>query len=205
MLNSTFFGVASWGIVGFTIATGFDFFALALVMANTAATPWRIHWIRFALAGMCVGMNVMEAGGCWGSVQYVHQRYLSFSSPLPRRTAPRLSELGRRHQPGWRLLPYFAGFIAFQTVQNLEGDTSLREWPGRPWDSQPRQQGGQMGFRHAVESAEKGNFGTFCAGFVSGFKMDTPNEMPAALQDAYRGGSLLGRHGARPPAKRSFC
>lgn len=61
MLNSTFFATACWGVAAQQIALGMDFFALALVVANTKETPWLVRWTRLALAGLCVGVNVMEA------------------------------------------------------------------------------------------------------------------------------------------------
>ena len=61
MLNSTFFATACWGVASQQIALGLDFFALALFMANTADTPTLVRWARLALAGLCVGLNVIEA------------------------------------------------------------------------------------------------------------------------------------------------
>jgi hypothetical protein len=61
VLNATYFSDACWGVATHEIAAGMDFFALGLVMSNTAETPWKIRWTRLALAGLCVGMNVIEA------------------------------------------------------------------------------------------------------------------------------------------------
>ena len=61
MLNGTFFATACWGVASQQIALGMDFFALALIVANTPETPWLVRWTRLALAGLCVGLNVMEA------------------------------------------------------------------------------------------------------------------------------------------------
>ena len=60
-LNSTFFATACWGVATQQIAIGMDFFALALVVSNTSETPALIRWTRLALAGLAVGVNVMEA------------------------------------------------------------------------------------------------------------------------------------------------
>jgi hypothetical protein len=59
--NSTFFASACWGVASQQIAIGMDFFALALVMSNTPATPAFLRWTRLVLAGLAVGINVMEA------------------------------------------------------------------------------------------------------------------------------------------------
>src|SRR5271154_6907276 len=59
-LSTTFFAGACWSVASLEIAVGMDFFALALVVSNTPETPKLLRWARLALAGMAVGMNVME-------------------------------------------------------------------------------------------------------------------------------------------------
>ena len=49
------------GVASQQIAIGMDFFALGLVAGNSPAMPALTRWTRLALAGLCVGMNVMEA------------------------------------------------------------------------------------------------------------------------------------------------
>jgi hypothetical protein len=56
MLNSTFFSTACWGLGAHTLATAMSFFALA---ALVDASP-RGRWVRVILAGLAVGMAVME-------------------------------------------------------------------------------------------------------------------------------------------------
>ncbi len=60
-LASTFFSDACWGVASHQIAFGMDFLALALIVSNSPATPWFLRWSRLALAGLAVGINVMEA------------------------------------------------------------------------------------------------------------------------------------------------
>ncbi len=60
-LNTAFFAGACWGVASAEIAIGFNFCALALVMSNDSATPLRLRLLRLALAGFCIGVNVMEA------------------------------------------------------------------------------------------------------------------------------------------------
>jgi hypothetical protein len=59
-LNSAFFGNACWGTSPQQIAMAMVFFALALVVANSDETPPLIRWTRLALAGLAVGVSVME-------------------------------------------------------------------------------------------------------------------------------------------------
>lgn len=56
-LNSDFFSTACWGVASQTVAFGFDFLALAAVVGS----PPRWRWAGYALCGLCVGLNVMEA------------------------------------------------------------------------------------------------------------------------------------------------
>jgi hypothetical protein len=60
-LNSAFFATACWGVAGQLIAFSMDFLALALVVSISPATPPLTRWMRLALAGLAVGVNVMEA------------------------------------------------------------------------------------------------------------------------------------------------
>ncbi len=55
-LNSSFFSVACWGVAAHAITVGMIFFALA-ALVNTAS-GWR--WLRVVLAGLAVGMSVVE-------------------------------------------------------------------------------------------------------------------------------------------------
>ena len=59
-LNSAFFSTACWGVASQQIAVGFSYFALALVVSNTPETPVLTRWVRWALAGLAVGVNVMQ-------------------------------------------------------------------------------------------------------------------------------------------------
>jgi len=61
VLNSTFFSDACWGVPSHQIAFGMDFLALALIVYRTPGEPAYRHWIRLALAGLVVGLNVREA------------------------------------------------------------------------------------------------------------------------------------------------
>ena len=58
-----------------------DFFALALVMSNTSETSALIRWARLALAGLAVGVNLMEAFDI-GAVLSGLSRRLFYSKPL---------------------------------------------------------------------------------------------------------------------------
>ena len=56
MLNSGFFSAACWGMAAHTIAVGMNFFALA-ALADTSSSR---RWMKVPLAGMAVGLGIME-------------------------------------------------------------------------------------------------------------------------------------------------
>lgn len=55
-LNSSFFSVACWGIAAHTLAIAMTFLAIGLLAQERSVAGW----LRAALAGMAVGMGVME-------------------------------------------------------------------------------------------------------------------------------------------------
>ena len=55
-LNSGFFSTACWGVAAHPITVGMSFFALAALADTTSR--WR--WVKTILAGLAVGMGVME-------------------------------------------------------------------------------------------------------------------------------------------------
>ncbi len=56
-LCSDFFGVACWGVGTQAVCFGFNYLALAIVVSPKPLRPW----LRYPLAGLAVGMGVMEA------------------------------------------------------------------------------------------------------------------------------------------------
>src|SRR5262249_6880702 len=60
-LHSALFSAACWGVARQQIAMGMVFVAMALVLSITPATPPVNAWTRIAVAGLAIGMNVMEA------------------------------------------------------------------------------------------------------------------------------------------------
>lgn len=84
-LNSSFFGNACWGTASVQIAMGMVFLALALITANSNETPALIRWSRLALAGLAVGVNVMEGvdnGAIFSLFFVAYVLYHTFSSKI---------------------------------------------------------------------------------------------------------------------------
>ncbi len=196
MLNSTFFGCACWGLAGDQIALGFNFLALALVSANRLDTPRLTRWVRLALAGLCVGTNVMEAADVGALCSLLIAGYVFWKS---------LAEVGGniftkagRGLGRVALVAAFAGFIGLQSVIGLVG-VSVTGIAGTAQDTQTKAQ--HWDFATQWSLPKKETLGIIIPGLF-GYKMDTPNNMMPQLQDAYRGGAYWGGIGRDPALDR---
>jgi hypothetical protein len=198
MLNTTFFSNACWGTAAQQIALGMDFLALALVVANTGETSWFIRWTRLALAGLCVGVNVMEAAdvGALFSIliaAFVFFATLTDGSGLAAIRAAR--GIGRV-----MVVAAFAGFISFQSLLSLVG-TNIQGVAGTAQDAETKAQHWDWATQWSLPKKE--TFSIFIPGLF-GYKMDTPNYMEPALRDFYKGGAYWGGIGREPANDRFF-
>src|ERR1035437_4251004 len=117
MLNSTYFAGACWGVASVEIALGMGFLALALMVANTPKTPWFVRWTRLALAGLCVGVNVMEAADVGALYSLFIAAFVLFKSLAE--DAGTIFTKAARGVGRVAIMAGFAGFIATQTVVAL--------------------------------------------------------------------------------------
>ena len=196
MLNGNFLGRACWGVAGQQIALGMDFLALALIIANTSETKWHLHWLRLALAGLCVGVNVME-GGDIGALHSLFIAAFVFYKALTDAGKPTLIRSVRGISQV-TIIAVFAGFIAFQTIVSLIG-TQITGIAGTAQDAETKAQHWDWATQWSLPKKETLNIiipGLF------GYKMDTPNNMIPAFQDAYRGGNYWGGMGRSPELDR---
>ena len=198
MLNSTYFADAGWGDATHEIAAGMDFLALALVVASTAETPWAIRWTRLALAGLCVGVNVMEGADIGALYSILIAAFVFFKSVAdPEGTAFKKIAGGVSRVA---VVAVFAGFIAYQTVIGLVG-TAIVGVVGTAQDEQTKAQ--HWDFATQWSEPKKETLGLFVPGLF-GYKMDTPNNMMPLFQDAYKGGYNWGGVGRDPSIDRFF-
>jgi hypothetical protein len=197
MLNSTFFSDACWGTASHQIAFGLDFFALALVVSNTVETPARIRWARLALAGLCVGMNVIEAADIGALCSLFIAAFVFFKA---------LMDDGAVLQNAVRgvvrvaVIAVFAGFIALQTITSLVG-ISIQGVAGTAQDTETKAQHWDFATQWSLPKVE--TLGLAVPGLF-GYKMDTPKDMMPSLQDAYRNGAYWGGVGRDPAIDRFF-
>ena len=197
-LNSTFFSTACWGVASQQIAIGLDFFALGLVIFSTSETPVLTRWTRLALAGLCIGVNVMEAADI-GAIFSVFIATFVFFKALNEDGAPVLKKIG-----GGILrvavVAGFAGFIATQVVVALIG-SQITGIAGTGQDTETKAAHWDWATQWSLPKAE--TLAVFVPGLF-GYKMDTPNGMMPALQDAYKGGQYWGGVGRDPAIDRYF-
>jgi hypothetical protein len=197
-LNSTFFSTACWGVASQQIAIGMDFFALGLIVANAPGTSALTRWIRLALAGICVGVNVMEAADI-GAIFSLFIAAFVFFKALTEEGVPAVKKFA-----GGILrvavVAVFAGLIGTQIVVALVG-ASITGIVGTQQDQETKAGHWDWATQWSLPKAE--TLGIFVPGLF-GYKMDTPNNMMSALQEDYKGGQYWGGVGRSPELDRYF-
>jgi hypothetical protein len=203
VLNSTYFSTACWGLASHEIAIGMNFFALALVVGGNPTTPALVRWTRLALAGLCVGINVMEAADIGALFSMLVALFVFFHAlaegegALLQKTVRGVSRVA--------VVAVFAGFIAVQTVLSLVG-TSIQGVAGAAQDTETKAAHWDWATQWSLPKAE--TFGLLVPGLF-GYKMDTSKDMMPSflgipLQDEYRNGLYWGGAGRDPRLDRYF-
>ena len=162
-LNSDFFSTACWGVAAQPISFGLDFLALAAL--GDATAPRR--WLRLILAGLAVGLSVMEAFDIGAIFSLVVAGFVVFQALVEEgTTAQRLGRgIGRL-----ALVAGFAGFIAFQAVTGLIG-TQIQGVAGMGQDTASK---AQRWDEATTWSLPKGEALSLFVPGIFGFRMDTP-------------------------------
>jgi hypothetical protein len=198
MLGSAFFAGACWGVASVEIAIGLDFFALALIFTNNPETPWLIRWPRLALAGLCVGMNVIEAADVGALCSMFIAGLVFFKSLVD--AGRNLLTKSARGFGRVAIVAVFAGFISIQTVLSLVG-ISITGIAGTAQDTETKSQHWDFATQWSLPKLE--TLGLFVPGLF-GYKMDTPNNMMPQFQKWYEGGVYWGGIGRTPEIDRFF-
>ena len=198
VLNTIFFAGACWGIASVEIAMGMNFFALALICANHATTPWLTRWVRYGLAGFCVGMNVVEGADVGALCSMLVALFAFFKSLIetegawPAKVARGLGRVG--------VIALFAGFLATQTVASLIG-TSIQGIAGTGQDSETKAAHWDWATQWSLPKRE--TLALVVPGLF-GYKMDTPKDMMPLFKKYYEGGAYWGGGGRDPANDRYF-
>jgi len=197
-LNSAFFATACWGVAPQQIAIGMDFFALALVVSNTAESRALVRCARLALAGLAVGINVMEAADIGAIFSLFVAAFVLFKAIADEGGAV-WAKTGRGIGRV-AIIALFAGFIAAQSIVALVG-AAIVGIAGTSQDVGTKAQHWDAATQWSLPKLE--TLSLFMPG-VFGYKMDTPHNMPDFLQDAYQGGEYWGGMGRDPVLDRFF-
>jgi hypothetical protein len=196
MLNGTFFGNACWGVAAHEIGIGMGFFALALALASTSETPRLVCWARLALAGLCVGVNVMEAADIGAMISLLVALFLFYKSFIESQGNPVVRIA--RSTGLVAIVAVFAGFIACQTVIGLV-QSEIVGIAGTSQDAETKAQHWDWATQWSLPKKE--TLGIMVPGLF-GYKMDTPKDMIPQFQDAYQGGIYWGGEGRDPALDR---
>jgi hypothetical protein len=198
MLSSNFLAGACWGVASVEIAMGFNFLALALVVANTAGTPRLTRWTRLALAGFCVGINVIEAADV-GALCSMTVAVFVFYKSLAEAEGGVVQKISRGIGRV-AVVAVFAGFLATQTIVALV-TTQIQGIAGTAQDAETKTANWDHATQWSLPKME--TLGLVVPGLF-GYKMDTPNNMMPQFQKSFEGGIYWGGMGRAPENDRYF-
>lgn len=187
-LSSHFFSTACWGVASQVIAFGMIFLALGLLSDNSS--PRR--WVKLVLAGLLVGMNIMEAydiGAIFSVLVASYVVYVQWQTGGPIST--RLSSGLVRTA----VVALFAAFLASEALLSLVG-TQIKGVSTANVDSTPQAK------QEHWEWATQWSFPPheILRGVIPGlfgYRMDTPRDM-AFGQESFAAGNYWGRAGETP-------
>ncbi len=193
-LNSDFFSTACWGVASQPLSFGLDFLALAALADQSS--PRR--WLRLALAGLAVGMGVMEAFDIGAIFSIVVAGYVLYQALTGEGTAPQ--RLGRG-VVRLVVVVVFAAFIAASAVSTLVS-TQIKGVAGMGQDEESK---GRRWAEATQWSMPKRETLSLIVPGLFGYRMDTPLNLPEGLRDHYRGGNYWGAGGRDPAWDRYFA
>lgn len=133
-LNSDFFSTSCWGVASQSIGFGFMYIAVGLI-GDPAV---KRQWIRVVLAGLAVGVGVMEAYDIGALFSLFIAAFVLYHALF---MSPKPAPVGKRAKRGFlrvALVAGFAAFIAASTLMNLVG-TQIKGISGAQQDERTRQ------------------------------------------------------------------
>jgi len=198
MMVTTSFSDACWGVASHEIAIGMDFCALGLFVGNAYEPSAPRRWSRLALAGLCIGVNVIEAADIGAILSVFVALFVFFQSLVEENISMGRKIIAAIARVG--VIAVFAGFIAFQAVLNLVG-TSVTGISGTQQDAETKVR--QWDFATQWSLPKKETLGLIVPGLF-GYRMDTPKDMAQMLRDHYEGGNYWGGIGRTPAIDRYF-
>ena len=176
MLNSGFFSAACWGVASHSICIGMNFFALALLVDRTP----RRRWAKVALAGMAVGMGVVEGAdvgaifSLYVAAFVIYQAFVAEGQPW-KNVAGGISRVA--------VVALFAAFMAAQLI-SVQVATQIKGVAGAQQDTRTKQERWDWATQWSLPKREA--LGLVVPGLF-GYRLDTPdggNYWGAAGRDA---------------------
>ena len=184
--NSCFFSDACWGVPSHQIAFGMDFLALALIVSNSPVTPWFVRWVRLALAGFAVGINVVEAADIGAIFSVFVAAFVLFQSLMEE--GPTVKKIGRG-VGRITIIAALAAFFAAQTITGLVG-TQIKGIVGTQQNAETKARQWNFATEWSLPKIE--TMGIIVPGLF-GYRLDTPD-----------GGNYWGAVGRHPSWDRYF-
>jgi len=179
-LNGDFVAAAGWGVAMHPICFAFCYLAMGLV-ANLNDRPWA----RTVLAGLAVGMAVIEAADIGAIFSVFVAAWVAVHALVQEGSV--VQKIGR----GGLRLTLVAGcavFIAWSSLSSLIG-TQVQGVVGMAQDDKTKAMRWAEATQWSLPKREV--LGVFVPGFY-GFRMDTPYQLPERLQKSLTGGAYWG-------------
>jgi len=183
LLNSGFFSAACWGVIPQTVAFGMDFLAVAAL----AGTGKPRSWIALILAGLAVGLNVMEASDIGALFSLMIAGYVLYQAVITSSDTWRgvAAGVGRT-----MVVAVFAGLMAAQAIFALV-TTQIQGAAGMKQDPQSKAEHWNWATQWSLPKRE--TLSLFVPGLY-GYRMDTPRDV-AAFPEWFEGGIYWGAMG----------
>jgi hypothetical protein len=162
-LNSDFFSTACWGVGPQTVCFGFIYLALAAL----AISPARWSWLKFVLAGMAVGMGVMEGFDIGAILSLYVAAFVLFQAWVSEETPAKRVGLGITRLA---LVAGFALFIAAHAVSTLVS-TQIQGVAGMQQETETKEQHWDWATQWSLPKIE--TLRVLIPGLF-GYRMDTP-------------------------------
>jgi hypothetical protein len=182
-LNSSFFSAACWGVGTHPLTIGMMFFALAALLDTTS--PKR--WLCVALAGLAVGMGVMEGADIGAIFSIYVAAFGLFQAWSAEGSRAKNLSLGVARVA---VVALFAGFLAFHAISVLV-TTQIQGVVGTQQDKQTKEEHWDYATQWSLPKRE--TLGLIVPGLF-GYRMDTPD-----------GGAYWGAVGRDPNWYRYFA
>lgn len=182
-LSPDFFSVACWGVGSQAICFGMNYLALGILVS-----PWSLRpWIRYPLAGLAVGMGVMEGADIGAIFSVVTAIFVVVHAWI---TCGKPVKGVLQGSVRVAVIALFAGFIAVAAVSSLVS-TQIKGVAGAQQDQRSKEERWDWATQWSYPKAE--TLGIVMPGLF-GYLMDTPD-----------GGAYWGKVGRDPSWDRYFA